>query len=126
MRVTRESLSRRLMSDSNWIKAYVGHCVKNHLSRKVFQEKILSVITDAANAQLNIVELEIQLASLAEAYLDSENDIASVIDCISKKIVHEAKSEDLIELDSLYLPLSCVLFARFFSIVSAEIGYISF
>lgn len=121
-----ETLGYQLMKNKNWTKTHVGHCVESHLSKQTFLENILPIIQRARDQSQSEEDLEYKIAELANDNLHAENDIANTINCINGRVIHEAESKGLTTFEGLYLPLACALFGRFFSIISSEIGYVSF
>ena len=114
-----------LVKNKSWITLHVGECVEKNISRTTFLEKIFPVIVHASKEHSNQVDFELNLAKLGESHLSSESEIAATINCIGDKIVQEAQKAGLRLPGSIYVPLSCALFGRFFSIVSERVGYIS-
>lgn len=119
------NLRDKLMYDTTWINNHVGNCVSSLLSRNAFLNVIHPLIIKAKENEYSEEKMEIEFAEIAELSLRQNDELTMVVDCINRKVVHEAQTVGLPAFESLYLALSCALFARFFSCTLSEIGYIS-
>jgi hypothetical protein len=113
-----------LVKDDQWIKTKIGNCVKKHISERTFLEEILPVMKDASSGNLTLESFEGRLAELAETSLVVRSDIALTMECITSEIYRMAQEVGPASYKDMFLPLGCALFARYFSIISREIGYV--